>query len=272
VNRATFVHKYRNWETLPFTRLEQQQWYRLRLPFRTGWLGRGESLMDVDFFDASGEGLLTRDGMGVRDRELWKRAYLDARVMVFCLPLWAAFPNSSLSDADWKWQSRVLTEFGQVVQNYRKMRSDNHDTRPVTTILALTMADDVRTALQTLRSQWITPFIDSPETYLPQLRTGRGVARYLANARRVSDALHKEFAASTDVRVAAIPDLDFGRGRPWIVALSAMEGARLEHFERDYESPDDRHRQQEVRAHFPTPVHVELPLLVALAERYNALM
>ena len=272
LNRVRFIDKYRSWQRLPFTSRQGQQWYRLRLLFQTGFLGRDQSSIDVEFFDASGEGLMALQAMDKNERELWRRAYLDAHVMVFCLPLWAAFPDSSLTDTDWDERAYVLADFEQVVQNYRDMRSREHETRPVTTVLALTMADDRRSALQTLRARWITPYMDSPHTYLKQLRTGRGVARYLANARRVSEALHEEFASSRDPRVVDMPNLDFGRGRPWIVPLSAIEGARLDDLETRYPNPDDPARLRASRNSAPTPVHVELPLLVALCERDNALM
>jgi hypothetical protein len=137
----------------------------------------------------------------------------------------------------------------------------------VKTILALTMADDPRSALTRLHDNWIAPYLEVPDTYLRQLRRGAGVARYLANARRVSEALWEEFDSSWDHRVSAVPrSLDFG-SRPWLIPLSAIEGEKLAEIESKY--PKSRPRPP-LRA--PIPAHVELPLLVALCERTNALM
>lgn len=272
LNRAVFIEKYQNWQRLPTTLAASQQWYRLRLLLRSGWLGRRRSAMDVEFFDGSGEGFFELPTVSEEDRTLWRKAYGEARVMIFCLPLWAAFPDAQLTDEDWAWRERLLKGFDQVLGRYGDMRAKYAP--PVTSILALTMADDRRSALRTLYDRWISPCLDSPHTHLRQLRTGAGIARYLANARKVSEALHEELASARDPRVSAIPqDLDFGRGRPWIIPLSAMEGARLDELEQKYANrPDDTARLREARAAAPTPVHVELPLLVALCERENALM
>jgi hypothetical protein len=273
LNRVEFIRKYQNWERLSTTRKAEQQWYRLRLLLRTGWLGRTQSAMDVEFFEGSGEGFFELQTVNAEDRALWTRAYQNAGVMVFCLPIWAAFPNEHLSDEDWAYRDALLRGFEQVVQNYLDMRRRENVQRPVSSILALTMSDDRRSALRTLYERWIAPYLDSPHTYLKQMRRGAGVARYINNARKISENLHDEFAAARDPRVTAIPQsLDFGRGRPWIVALSATEGARLDDLERRFPDPDAPARLAEVRRIAPTPVHVELPLLLALCERENALM
>jgi hypothetical protein len=272
LNRAAFIEKYQSWERLAFTSAIAQNWYRLRLLHRTGYLGRSRSATDVEFFDASGEILGSRPDN--RDRwDMWAKAYLHAPVMVFCLPLWAVFPGPDLTDEEWHERDRLITDFEQVVQNYGEMRRREESAVPVNGILALTMADDRRNALRTLYDRWISPYLDSPHTYLKQLRTGNGVARYLANARKVSEMMHDEFASARDPRIASIPQtLDFGKGRPWIVPLSAIDGSRLDDLERRYPNPDDPARLQEARRTAPVPVHVELPLLVALCERENALM
>lgn len=273
INRAEFIRKYQTWERLPTTLKGAQQWYRLRLLLRTGWLGRTQSAMDVEFFEGSGEGFFELQATDRADRALWTRAYLHASVMVFCLPIWAAFPSDHLTAEDWHDRDALLRGFEQVVQNYLDMRRREGTKRPVSSILALTMSDDRRSALRTLYDRWISPYLDSPHTYLRQLRTGRGVARYLNNARIVSESLHEEFASARDPRVTAIPQsLDFGRGAPWIVPLSATEGSRLDDLERRFPNPDDPERLEEARRSYPTPVHVELPLLLALCERDNALM
>ncbi len=273
INRVEFIRKYQSWERLSTTRKEEQQWYRLRLLLRKGWFGGRQSAMDVEFFEGSGEGFFELQTTEKADRALWTRAYLHAGVMVFCLPIWAVFPNEHLTDEDWRHRDALLLGIEQVVQNYLAMRRREGATHPVSSILALTMSDDRRSALRTLRDRWISPYLDSPHTYLKQLRKGAGVARYLNNARVTSECLHDEFAAARDPRITSIPQsLDFGRGKPWIVPLSATEGARLDELERKFPNPDDPARQSEARRIAPTPVHVELPLLLALCERENALM
>jgi hypothetical protein len=262
-----FGKRYKMWQRLPSNLLSNQRWYRLRLFYRTGILGRARSAMDIEYFDGSGEGFFQAD-QTAGTWKMWQQGYLDARVMVFCLPLWAAFPAAGLSREDWKTRSRLLEGFDRVVKNYVDLRRRNQRNRPVKSILALTMADDKRTALTRLRDRWITPYIgDSRHTYLHQLQSGAGIARYLANARSISESLHQEFAASPDRGVVAIPQfLNFGQ-RPWLIPLSAVDGARLDEIEQKYPDPDDR---PPLKA--PEPVHVELPLLVALCERVNALM
>lgn len=273
LNRVEFIRKYQNWERLSTTRKAEQQWYRLRLLLRTGWLGRTQSAMDVEFFEGSGEGFFELRTVNAEDRALWTRAYHNAGVMVFCLPIWAAFPNEHLSEEEWAHRDALLRGFEQVVQNYLDMRRRENAGQPVSSILALTMSDDRRSALRTLYDRWIAPYLDSPHTYLKQMRRGSGVARYINNARKISENLHEEFAAARDPRVSTIPQiLDLGRGRPWIVALSATEGARLDDLERRFPNPDAPARLAEARRIAPTPVHVELPLLLALCERENALM
>jgi len=265
LNLARFVENYTAWKRLDTTRYETQRWYRLSLPYRTGIFGLGRSQLDVEFFEASGEGLLQLEYMGKQELELWKDAYLDAQVMVFCLPLWAAFPREDLTEEDWREREDILKGFDQVVLNYRRLRDEHNPEAKVRGILALTMADDPRTYYDHLRDRWITPYIDAPRHYLKELSTGRGIARYMANARKVSDAVRLEFDDSNDPRVSSIPNrLDFDAGKPWLIPLSAVEGRRLE----------EHHGQHFYPGRFmpPVPVHVELPLLVALCDKENALM
>ena len=217
--------------------------------------------MDVEFFDGAGE--FFEAPLNEENRKVWKEGYLHASVMVFCLPLWAAFPSSNMTPKDWQDREVLLNGLEQVVENDTDVREEAKQRQPVKTILALTQADDRRSVLSKIYDNWISPYMDSPMTYLRQLRKGSGVARYLANARQVSEALHEELLSSEDPRVAAIPQrLDFG-GRPWLVPVSAIEGSKL-----DQMTPEKR--QPGMKA--PVPVHVELPLLVALCERDNALM
>jgi hypothetical protein len=262
---TAFVNNYSLWQRLARTLRDSQRWYRLCLPYRTGVLGRGRGALEVELFDGSGEAL--EGGLG-QNEALWEEGYLDAGVMVFCLPLWAAFPASALSPADAAKRGDLLAGFNQVVDNYRMLRQQHNRDRPVRSILALTMADDTRSALTALRERWITPYLTSPGRYLRGLRKQAGVMRYLANAQRVSALLLAELENARSPLMSGIPNrLDFNAGRPWIIPLSAVEGSVLDLLEK--QSPTLAERQ---RLDPPVPAHVELPLLVALCARENALM
>jgi hypothetical protein len=262
-----FVRNYEQWERLDQTSILTQRWYRLRLGYRTGIFGQQRSTLDIEFFDGSGEGFFQRP-IDDETEPIWRDGYLEARVMVFCLPLWVAFPRSGLSADDLEERDDVLTGFQQVVQNYTDVREKYGRTSPVRTILALTMADDRRTALTKLQDCWVKSFLKSPRTYLRQLRKGRGVARYLDNARRVSEAVRHEFSETRDPMVGRIPSsLEFRGGEPWLIPVSAIEGSRLRHREEGHVDADTWRRLGP-----PIPVHVELPILVTLCERDNALL
>jgi hypothetical protein len=264
---SEFVEEYRSWLRLGQTKLSGEQWYRLRLQFRTGLFGSRRSFLDIDFLDGSGEVL--EMGLSAEREETWKAAFLDAGIMVFCLPLWAAFPASGdvLSDEDWEFREDVIRGFDAVVRHYRDLREKYNATHPVRSILALTMADDRRSALTTLRNRWITPLLEKPKPHLDAMRTASGIARYLASARKVSEAVFREFDASPDPRISGIPErIEFGGGRPWFVPLSAVDGAALDSWEHG------KAKKPKAGLRPPVPVHVELPLLVALCDSHNALM
>lgn len=261
-----FIHDYASWNRLFTTLKTDQRWYRLRLQFRTGLLGTRKTFLDIDFLDGSGEEL--ESGISKESEELWKAAFLDARVMVFCLPLWAAFPASGgvLSDEDWENRRRVIKGFDSVVRHYKDLREKYRATHRVRSILALTMADDRRSALATLRNRWIHPFVNDPMLHLRAMRRASGVARYLSSARQVSEAIWQEFDASPDPVISGIPvSLDLGAGRPWFIPVSAIDGAALD-------SQMQRGTARGAGLAPPVPVHVELPLLVALCASHNALM
>ncbi len=267
LNIPRFLQDFTSWERLAQTALLTQCWYRLRLSYRLGLLGRRRGAIDVDFFDGSGEGFfeMVPDGS---NQDLWGAGILDARVLIFCLPLWIAFPSAELSDLDWEERENRLVRFEQVVQNILELRHRHRRTQPVESIVALTMADDVRGGLPELRERWILPYLTAPETYLRELRSARGLARYLENARQLSELLGQRFAAASDPFVAAIPSkLDLGHGRPWLIPLSAVEGARINEFEGAV-LPASRRRAIGP----PVPAHVELPLLLTLCASTNALM
>src|SRR4029077_6761454 len=187
MNLVRFLQGYTRWQRLAATTVMSQSWYRLRLSYPTGILGTARSAMDVEFFDGSGEGF--QQSLNSEIRSLW-RNLLEARVMIFCLPLWTAFPGAGLTPNDWIQREAFLESFEQVFQNYLDIKTRYRGTQATRIILVLTMADDQRSALKTLYDRWIAPYLDSPQTYLRQLRSNSGVARYLANARRISSALH----------------------------------------------------------------------------------
>jgi len=268
-----FIDTYSKWERLEPTRLELQRWYQLSLHYRSGFLGLGHSELAVEFLDASGEAAaIPWNSMEETQRELWQLAYLDAAVMVFCLPLWVVFPNDQeLADPDFEFRGKILKHFDRIVTNYREMRETLGVSKPVRSILALTMADDRRNSLVELRDRWISPYMNTPEYYLKHLRTGGGIARYLANARQVSQSLRQAFDNHRDARISRIPNsLIFGSGLPWLIPLSAIAGDTLEGLQK--QAMREGYKEPAKPRDPPVPVHVELPLLVALCEHENALM
>ena len=263
VNLARFIEQYASWERLGQTLLMDQRWFRLQLQYRAGFLGQQRKEMSVVLLDGSGEGFFS--ALGNSAKQMWRKGYMEARLMIFCLPLWVAFPGP-LTEDDRQFREQMLEEFEQVVSNYLTLREEQGLSHPVRTVLALTMADDRKGALETLRDRWINPIMDSPDFYLRKFRTSAGSARYLANARRVSDILFDEFMSANGPLVSRIPGMiDFGAGRPWLVPMSSIDGAMLDYVESA--TPADGHRLPP-----PVPVHVELPLLVALCQKTNALM
>jgi len=266
VNLQRFNGDYERWTRLGTTLAANQPWYRLTLPYRTGLLGLTRAAMEVEFFDGSGEQFF--EAKDPRNRDLWELAYGDARVLAFCLPLWALFPAPDQAAVHWRERDSLLDAFHEVVQNYRDMRRRLGRRQPVRSILALTMADDRRCGLEALRDTWIGGYLQGHQAFLAETRTGRGIARYLANTRRVSRILLETLMAAPSPGVAGIPDLlAFGAGPPWLIPVSAIHGEALDQLERDYPDPDTRPARPP-----PVPAHVELPLLVALCEYGNALM
>jgi len=269
------IERYERWEPFAPTPFESQLWYRLRLGFKTGLLGRNQSHLDLEFLDGSGEGF-TRP-LGPLTTPIWEGAFRNAGIMIFCLPIWAAFPAAGLSAEDQEMRDNYLSEFQRVVNNYSDIRAPNLKVR---SILALTMADDKkRCALEPMIESWIEPYMEDPETYLAQLRRRSGIPRYLASAQAVSGYLHQEFRAlRSKPLVSKIPkQLDFGLGRPWIIPVSAVDGTTLEGVKERLDRMSKRANAQSEALlpgplEPPIPIHVELPLLAALCENHNALM
>ncbi len=274
-----FISNYESWVPLPQTEPEAQRWYRLRLAYSTGLLNKKDSFLDVDFFDGAGEVLERR--LDAYNKKIWDN-YADAQIIVFCLPLWAVFPDySRLTQEKQKEIKKILEYFGRVVQNYETVIKEN-ETRPDRCILALTMADDKKhTSLKDLYTRWINPYhMDKgSEFYLKKLREGQGIVRYLSEAREISNYMHKQFENTEEpLRARIIQQIDLckpklwtGKPKPWIIPISAIEGNW-------FRRPDEQENREPVpvpdeqKNRKPIPVHVELPLLVALCEETNALM
>lgn len=271
-NLVAFIKNYEVWNRLLQTTQEQVYWYRLRLPYQAGFFGSKSLGIDVEFFDGSGEGHFAIEDVFSTDSvsSIWKEAFLEVQTMVFCLPLWVAFPNTELSKEHQRVREDILQQFERVIMNYREFQKRNQQRIQPRSILALTMADDQRSALNTLRDNWITLYMQNPEDYLPRLRNERWITLYLAQARKISKALYVEFKNSRDHLVNSIPSKIEGvsSSKPWLVPLSAIDGRRLAEIERIRETDDPSYSPSLP----PVPVHVELPLLVALCEWKNALM
>ena len=94
----------------------------------------------------------------------------------------------ALSDHDVVEREGFLKHFYGVVHTYEELRTASGADHPVRVIIALTQADSPLCDGNTQRA-WITPYVRNPKRYLRQLRTGGGVARYLASARAVSQHL-----------------------------------------------------------------------------------
>lgn len=273
LNTNKFLRSYEQWMRPAQTKRETQQWYTMRVSYRTGLLGRARAELDVEYLDGAGEVLaipLTNDNKDLI--EIWEHSFLFAQTMVFCLPMWVPFPDRAvMTEQDWIDRDNQLTQFYEIVNNFRFVRERRKVRHSVQVILGLTMADDKRTALTAVRDKWIDPFVRDEDEYRRLLQKGAGISRYLANAQLVSQALHTAFDQLKDGnRVTGIPSHlknNFGRGEPWMLPMSAVDGAKLETINQRYGAKD-----RAALTDKPTPVHVELPLLVALCDAQNALM
>ena len=173
-----------------------------------------------------------------------------------------------MQDADWDLRDEILKAFSRVVDTYHEIRDQDLKVRSV---LVLTMSDDRKSALRALYRRWIKPCIDQrpSEKFLSDLAGRSGLPRYLASAREVSQYLYREYGRiSSSSLVRDLGELNFGYGKPWIVPVSAVQGDRLA----VSMAAREKDRQYIYRGPEPIPAHVELPLLAALSEHYNALM
>ena len=266
IEPTELLRQYREWNRLPATTWAGQTAYRLRLSFSSGLLGRTTSAMDIELLDAAGE--FFESGSSLRNqRDIWNQAFGKASVVLFCLPIWALFPDArQMEDQDWRMRDRWLEGFSRIVMNCRSFCEPGARVR---TVLALTMADDRRSALQTLRKDWIEPVQRDEQGFLRRARRTSGIMKYLAGAREISTYLYRqldriEFRGMFQGPAA----LDFGKGLPFIVPMSALDGEQLDTIEAQRQV-DSNYRYA---GRGPVPAHVELPLLLALCEYHNALM
>jgi hypothetical protein len=272
----TFNSPYESWQRLKGTRVDEFYRYTMVLKYNVGWLGLRETAMKLTFIDCSGELFVTPPGRDPLVDAAWG-AFEKAQLMIFCLPLWAVFPNGSeMQKSDWVLREQALIGFEAILKNYQRLRQDQETAgrKPPKTriVLALTQADDRRNALETLAQNWVHDYIDNDGANLRRLARPSGPTKYLAAARRISDYVSNEFRQITDDSVKkTLARLDTAGMKPWLIPVTAIEGSLLP-------PPDDGTGAVPWRAAAvvpsgtPKPAHVELPLLFALCEAHNALM
>jgi hypothetical protein len=277
------LQDYTQWIRLDTTRLFGAEWYKIRMATRAGFLGGGRRTLDVEFLDAPGEWLErefppTQANISKEDHDrmqIWRMAYLEAKVLIFCLPAWALFPTPAARERHMSQGGRspdeVLEAFKKVLFNYEFLRQTFGIKHKVKVVLALTMADDDRFALDTVKRMWIRPYSESRRAHrkfmksLQSFRGGGSIARYLDHARQVSHALTEAIASMDSNLHSALADQLYFEDDtpPWLLPVSAIHGQTLD----DRDGAGEPHS-----ADPPQPVHVELPLLLALCARDNALM
>lgn len=269
-----FNRQYRSWQRLEPTRKDEFRRFTMVLKYRTGWLGHRVESMRLSFIDCAGELHEQRRSASLLADEAWD-AYRHARVVVFCLPIWAAFPGdlsvfdrlapSERAEARsrfYRSREETLEKFSLIVENFTQLRQEQsgRDGQKVRVVLAVTQADSVHSGLQTLADRWVRRYIADPRNHLRRLSKVGGPTTYLAAARDVSNYMAGEFTRSEDHRVYSIPgQLEMDGARPWIIPVSAIDGEVLE-------------KRRDRPPNPPEPAHVELPLLLALCEAHNALM
>jgi hypothetical protein len=266
IEPTDLLRRYRDWSRLPATTWANQTAYRLRLSFSSGLLGRTTSAMDIELLDGAGELFEMEYSPGYQER-IWNQAFGESSVVLFCLPIWALFPDAhQMVDQDWRMRDRWLQGFSRIVVNCRSFCESKARVR---TVLALTMADDRRSALKSLRNNWITPVQRDEQGFLRRARTTHGIMKYLETARQISNYLYRQLdRIEFQGKFQGPAALDFGRGLPFIVPMSAFDGEQLDTVEAQRQV--DSEYQYYGRG--PVPAHVELPLLLALCEYHNALM
>ncbi|MBL8213837.1 MAG: hypothetical protein JNK87_24175 [Bryobacterales bacterium] len=264
-----FNRDYQNWTELPPTDPGTAKWFHLTFDGPSGWWGTRDKSMKITFVDVSGEDYAASFNLADKGRDtheglranIW-HTYADARVMVFCLPIWVAFPGSNMQASDWAAREGLWQGFLRVFANYVKLRKEvkNQFGRQRTRIvLALTHGDDQRSALYTLRQEWIDTYIHVEQTVRDHLASRSGATEYLAVARSISSYIRDEFARLEEPALRDLPGrLVLDGEQPWFIPVTAVDGAILE----SGGSSSQR----------PTPAHVDLPVLLALCDSDNLLM
>jgi hypothetical protein len=256
------IGAYKQWTRIEPTSVPS--WWRLQLQYNTGWFGKKREKLNLTFLDAPGEDFSRH--------HIANAEFKDARVMVFCLPIWAVFHDPSrLTRVQAEDAANALKDFREIVGKYKHALEQDRTRHKVRVIVALTMADDARSSAEDVKEAWITPFVDATTVSrsLKMLRTQGGLSTYLAAARRVSRVMEARLREHPDTSVSTIPFmLDFSEGRPWFLPVTAINGARLQVI---LGAPEEEQRRLRLEGR-PVPAHVELPLLIALCEETNALM
>jgi len=270
-----YLESYEQWLRLDATKIETQLWFRLELPYRKGLLGLNRGQLAIEFYDGAGE--FFESDLDESKVDVWENL-TKSNIMVFCLPYWVVFPSDDISDADYNERRIRLNAFDKILSNYKEIRRRTKQKHSVFSILALTQADDRRAGgneiISQIQENWIEEYMNNTEDYLKALRKPHNVLNYLKNAKKISKLLLKEMSNNMDPKVSSIVSgLDLGRGKPWLMPVSAIEGHKLQSIEeitRQSQSEENFLIKQQRTP--PIPVHVELPLLVALCEYTNALI
>ena len=254
---SSYLKEYKNYTRLKQTSLIDQAWYRLELPYKKGFFGKKTDSLNIEFYDGAGEyyeSPLDENNFGV-----WEDV-VKSKIIVYCLPLWIIFPQDQLSEGDKKERREYLDAFDKILTNYEDVRKRKKQTHSVFSILALTQADDNRLNKNGLageiKKNWIKEYLDNYQTYTEELKKPHNVLKYIKNTQKVSNLLFQEISKSSSPEISSIvTGLDLGK-KPWIIPVSAIQGNNI-----------DSKIEQE-----PHPIHVELPLLIALCEYTNALI
>jgi hypothetical protein len=234
---------YRTRKPPPTAYQEFSNWYDLELTFASGFAGFGSTRVNIRFSDGAGE--IYSGGMRTHEPQ-WLKLLGGVRVVVFCLPLSAVFPQAHDRRDE---SAEALSDAIRLGEDLKAFRERHLGGARVRTLLALTKADKISGWEQVSR-KWIEPYTANGGAYVKKLRRHGWLARYLANARLVSEAAQSRMDSLSTRQLLEV--LDLGFGKPWVVPISAYG--------------HDNHQED------PLPVHVELPILLGLCDRYNVLM
>lgn len=252
VTPESFCDNFENGLGIPQTIESNQRWITIRLFYRKGPFGLGKSIMPIDVEDLSGE-LLSKP-LNPINQPIYERVGSKSRLMIFCLPVWVAFPGPATNRTG---AQRLTREFAQVIENHPQVARQFRHRERVLSVVALTMADNPESILTDVREAWVNRYRDPSIPYeLENLHRPNHLCAYLTAARRVSRSLHRQLEYSEDgIRreVAKSIRLKSLSRRAWLLPVSAYDG----------QNPGSKN---------PLPVHVELLLLAALCMNRNVLM